>query len=91
LAVVLVLTTVVSAGYYLYVILVMFMRPPNPDAAALPATPPLTRLVLAVTVIGILVIGVYPNWFQRVASKGVPRRESISAIGMPPTPAASAR
>src|SRR5207237_3163056 len=52
LAVVLVLTTVVSAGYYLYVILVMFMRAPNVDAAPLPPTPPLTRIVLAVTVAG---------------------------------------
>src|SRR5436190_12673093 len=58
LAVVLVLTTVVSAGYYLYVIMVMFMRPANADAAPLPPTPPLTRVVLAVTVVGILVLGV---------------------------------
>ena len=81
LAVVLVLTTVVSAGYYLYVILVIFMRQPNPEAEALPPTPTLTRLVLAITVAGILVIGVYPNWFQRVAAKGLPRRERQAAVG----------
>src|SRR5204863_10041735 len=62
LAVVLVLTTVVSAGYYLYVIMVMFMRPPGVETEPLPPTPVLTRLVLAVTVVSILVLGVYPNW-----------------------------
>ena len=81
LAVVLVLTTVVSAGYYLYVILVMFMRAPIAEAEAPPPTPALTRVVLAVTVVGILVLGVYPNWFQRVASKGLPRRESPARLG----------
>ena len=35
LAVVLVLTTVISAGYYLYVVMVMFMRP-RPDGAPVP-------------------------------------------------------
>ena len=34
LAVVLVLTTVISAGYYLYVVMVMFMRPRAADVAA---------------------------------------------------------
>lgn len=75
LAVALVLTTVVSAGYYLHVIVVMFMRPaPTADATAepVPAAAPLTRLVLALSIVGILVLGVYPNWFQRVASKGYP-------------------
>jgi NADH-quinone oxidoreductase subunit N len=72
LAVVLVLTTVVSAGYYLYVIMVMFMRPPHADAEPIGATPALTRALLAITVVGILALGVYPNWMQRVASKGHP-------------------
>ncbi len=81
LAVALVLTTVVSAGYYLNVIVVMFMRPPNVKDEPFPATPMLTRLVLAVTVAGILVLGVYPNWFQRVASKGFPQVEEASSEG----------
>jgi NADH-quinone oxidoreductase subunit N len=82
LAVVLVLTTVVSAGYYLHVLVVMFMRPPVEGAEPIPATPPLTRLVLAISVIGILVLGVYPNWFQRVAAQGLPRigEASLQAI-----------
>src|SRR5687767_4172384 len=72
LAVALVLTTVVSAGYYLYVIMVIFMRAPSADAEPIPPTPALTRAVLAITVAGILVLGVYPNWVHRVAAKGLP-------------------
>ncbi len=82
LVVALVLTSVVSAGYYLHVIVVMFMRAPNADAPPVPSTPMLTRVVLAVTVIGILVLGVYPNWVQAVANKGLPRLEAISALEM---------
>lgn len=78
LAVALVLTTVVSAGYYLYVIMVMFMRAPSADAAPLPVTPALTRLVLATTVTVILILGVYPNWVHRIAEKGLPRVEDAS-------------
>ena len=80
LVVTLVLTSVVSAGYYLYVLVVMFMRAPREDAAPIPPTPLLTRVVLGVTVVMILVLGVYPNWVQRVAAKGWPRVEQASVI-----------
>jgi len=80
LAVVLVLTSVISAGYYLYVIVVMFMKAPDADQEAFPRTPVLTRAVLAVTVIGILVLGVYPNWIQALARKGWPRVEAASMV-----------
>ena len=80
LAVAMVLTSVVSAGYYLYVIVVMFMKAPDADREAFPPIPVLTRAVLAVTVIGILVIGVYPNWFQALARKGWPRVEEASMV-----------
>jgi len=86
LAVALVLTTVVSAGYYLYVIVVMFMRPAATDIEAPPPTPALTRLVLVVTVGGILVLGVYPNWIQDVASKGAPFRQSPAPIRLSTAP-----
>jgi len=85
LAVALVLTSVVSAGYYLYVIVVMFMKAPAAESEPLPATPFLTRAVLAVTVFAILALGVYPNWVQRVADKGWPRVENASLVGMPAT------
>lgn len=91
LAIALVLTTVVSAGYYLYVIMVMFMRAPSAQAEPLPRTPALTRVVLAVTVVGILVLGVYPNWVHRVATKGLPRIENASVVGQVGTPALTRR
>jgi NADH-quinone oxidoreductase subunit N len=78
LAIVLVLTTVVSAGYYLYVIMVIFMRAPGTNASPVPRTPILTRVVLATTVIGILVLGVYPNWLREAAMRGLPRVEDAS-------------
>jgi NADH-quinone oxidoreductase subunit N len=81
LAVALVLTSVVSAGYYLYVIVVMFMKAPLGEAEPLPRTPGLTKLVLALTVGGILVLGVYPNWVHAIVNKGHPRLEPISAFG----------
>ena len=84
LAVALVLTSVISAGYYLYVIVVMFMKAPAEEGDTLPPTPMLTRVVLAVTVVGILILGVYPNWVQSVASKGHPRLEPVSAFGFRP-------
>ena len=83
LAVALVLTTVVSAGYYLYVIMVMFMRAPSTDPEPLPHTPMLTRFVLATTVAVILVMGVYPNWVHRIAEKGLPRVEDASLPDFP--------
>ncbi|MHB1861708.1 MAG: NADH-quinone oxidoreductase subunit N [Gemmatimonadaceae bacterium] len=71
LAVVLVLTTVVSAGYYLRVVMVMFMKP-RPDDAAVPgATPLLTRVVVVATVVAILLLGVLPDHFARLAGAGM--------------------
>ena len=70
LAVVLVLASVVSAGYYLYVIMVMFMRP---RLAAVPAPPPsggLTRFVLVITVVLLLVLGVVPDVVVRLTAAG---------------------
>ena len=44
-------------------------------------------VVLAITVVGILALGVYPNWFQDVASKGQPRRGISSPLGIVPASA----
>jgi NADH-quinone oxidoreductase subunit N len=75
LAVVLVLTTVVSAGYYLYVVMVMFMRSRAADAPPLPAIGWLTRTVLVTSVTAILVLGILPDYFFRIARAGRPRAE----------------
>ena len=73
LAVVLVLTTVISAGYYLYVIMVMFMRPRREDAPAVGATPAWTQFVMVAAAATILILGVMPDLAVRYATVGVPR------------------
>jgi NADH-quinone oxidoreductase subunit N len=72
LAVVLVLTTVISAGYYLYVIMVMFMRARPAAAPAIPRTPGWTRFVMVATAAAILLLGIAPDYAVRYASAGRP-------------------
>jgi NADH-quinone oxidoreductase subunit N len=93
LAVVLVLTTVISAGYYLYVVMLMFMRPRADDALVPERAGGLTRVVLAVSVALILIIGVVPEFVVRLAGGGRLRMEitpsaevprSGAGIGRPP-------
>ena len=78
LSVVLVLTTVISAGYYLYVIMVMFMRPRLVDAAVVGRTPGWTRFVMVACAAAILILGILPDYAVRYASVGQPR---VSAPG----------
>ena len=96
LSVVLVLTTVVSAGYYLRVVMMMFMRPRADDAPAPARAGGLTQVVLAVSVALILILGVFPESAVRVARNGRPRMDGdpSTAAGRPSstlTPAASAQ
>jgi NADH-quinone oxidoreductase subunit N len=72
LAILLVLTSVVSAGYYLYVVMVMFMRP-RPVDAPLPARAgTLTRLLIGATAVLIIAFGLYPDPIVRLATRGTP-------------------
>lgn len=72
LAVVLVVTSVISAGYYLYVVMVMFMRP-REDGARLPAqVGPLTRGVIWASAALILILGVFPDAIASWAETSVP-------------------
>ncbi len=80
LAVVLVLTTVISAGYYLYVVMVMFMRPRRADAPAIGSTPALTQFVMVVTAATILILGVAPDLAVRFAIVGTPRLSAPDAV-----------
>lgn len=73
LSVVLVLTTVISAGYYLYVIMVMFMRPRLVDASVVARTPGWTRFVMVACAAAILILGILPDYAIRYASVGQPR------------------
>ena len=69
LAVILVITSVVSAGYYLYVVMVMFMRPRNENALPVASPTGWTRSVITAAAVLILVLGILPNtvvrWTQR--------------------------
>jgi NADH-quinone oxidoreductase subunit N len=67
LAVLLVITSVISAGYYLYVIMVMFMRPRPADAAPFPETPAWTRSVIVASAVLLLTLGLYPSPLVRWA------------------------
>jgi NADH-quinone oxidoreductase subunit N len=60
-AVAMVLTSVFSAGYYLPVIMASYMRPVPADAAELPPAPVLVTGTIAVAVILVLVLGVWPT------------------------------
>jgi NADH-quinone oxidoreductase subunit N len=80
LAVVLVLTSVVSAGYYLPVVMAMYMRPPRAPLVhrdhqvLLPA-----RLVLIGTVAAVLALGVWPGGLLRGVAIGA--RSAVSTLG----------
>ncbi|MEO7712868.1 MAG: NADH-quinone oxidoreductase subunit N [Gemmatimonadaceae bacterium] len=81
LSVVLVLTTVISAGYYLYVIMVMFMRPRLADAAVVGRTPGWTRFVMVACAAAILILGILPDYAVRYAAVGQPRISAPSDVG----------
>jgi NADH-quinone oxidoreductase subunit N len=61
LAVLLVLTTTVSAGYYLYVVMVMFMKSRPENAPPLPVLGAIPRAVIAASVLFLLAFGLYPD------------------------------
>ena len=83
LVVVLVLTTVVSAGYYLYVIMVMFMRPRIEGLTLPPRSGGLTRFVLVATVLLLLVLGVVPDYVVRLTWAGRPQLSPSAMSGRP--------
>ena len=85
LAVVLVLTSVVSAGYYLYVVSVMFMRPRPEGAPTPPRVGALTNAVVAASVALILVFGFAPTQVLRAMN----RSALAPATAEPPPPAGS--
>lgn len=85
LAVVLVLASVVSAGYYLGAIAAMFNRPRPADAAMPVQTPVLSGIVMVVSVTALLVLGVYPTPAARLAAQGTlataPAVASVASTG----------
>jgi NADH-quinone oxidoreductase subunit N len=85
LVVTLVLTSVLSAGYYLYVVTVMFMRPRPDDAPAPPQLGGLTGAVIGVTVALILGIGFAPTQILRGVSRSGLQPPAAARFG-PPAP-----
>ena len=83
LAVILVLSSAVSAAYYLAVIGAMFMRP-QPDGQAVSSTTPRSAALIAVAAVLLLALGVYPTPIARLA-----RRATISSSAMTRLPDAS--
>jgi NADH-quinone oxidoreductase subunit N len=75
LSVILVLTTVVSAGYYLYVVMLMFMRPRVEGAYVPERSGGLTRVVLGLSVALILLIGFVPQAVISRTQNGKPQME----------------
>lgn len=86
LAVLLVVTSVISAGYYLQVVRVMFMQPRADDAATLPASAPMTRAVLAAMAAVILFFGLYPTplatWSAKAAMPQVTTQSSLTETNL---------
>jgi NADH-quinone oxidoreductase subunit N len=70
LAVLLVIMSAVSAGYYLEVVRVMFMRQ-RPEGATLPQNPRgATRVVIYATAVVLIIFGVYPDPIARLVRAG---------------------
>ncbi len=89
LVVVLVLTSVVSAGYYLYVVMVMFMRPRLAGAPTPARAGGLTRFVVASAAILLIGIGFFPERLVRFTRGSAPLTASRltspgTAVPLPP-------
>lgn len=79
LAVVLVLTSVVSAGYYLYVVMVMFMRPRLAGAFVPARSRRLTGFVIAASAVLLIALGFFPERLVRLTRGSAP----LSALSVP--------
>lgn len=71
LAVIVVVSSAVSAAYYLTVISAMFMRP-RPEGHPVPSTIPMAQSLITVSAIVLLVLGVYPTPMIELARRAVP-------------------
>lgn len=94
LSIILVISSVISAGYYLKVIASMFMRA-RPEGQSVPASTPLAGGLIAATALLILVLGVYPTpvaRFVQFARTGAAVSSGAPDVRIPrPKPLTTAR
>ncbi|MBC8086188.1 MAG: NADH-quinone oxidoreductase subunit N [Phycisphaerae bacterium] len=84
LAVILVLSSVVSAGYYLSVVSAMFMQP-RPEHMPVPAAPGgMANALIAITVVLLLILGVYPTPIAQLARRTAPSGAPGSMVSASP-------
>ena len=85
LAALLVLTSVVSAGYYLPVIMVMYMKPAPSDAAHADARlGQLAGAAVTLAVVGLLFFGVRPNRLLDISADGAASLRTPTAAALAP-------
>jgi NADH-quinone oxidoreductase subunit N len=87
LAVILVIASVVSAGYYLAVIIYMFMRPRSGQPVERRPLGLGTSLVIGVSAAALLIFGIFPAGFVGLANRSQPAVQT-AAQGSPPIAAA---
>jgi NADH-quinone oxidoreductase subunit N len=87
LAVMLVLATTISAGYYLYVVMVMFMKPRPEMAPPLPPVGTMSRAVIMASVVLLLVFGLFPDPVVKWARGGTDLTPSMAPAAALPTTA----
>ena len=85
LAVLLVLATTISAGYYLYVVMVMFMKPRPEMAPPLPAIGGMSKVVIMASVVLLLVFGLFPDPVVRWARGGTALEPAMPPAAALPT------
>ncbi len=79
LAVIVVVSSAVSAAYYLTVISAMFMRP-RPEGQPVPSSIPMAQSLITVSAIALLVLGVYPTPMIELARRALPGAAAQSGI-----------
>ena len=85
LAVMLVLATTISAGYYLYVVMVMFMKSRPEMAPPLPRVGTMSRAVILASVVLLLVFGLFPDPVVNWARGGTELTPSMPPAAALPT------
>jgi NADH:ubiquinone oxidoreductase subunit 2 (subunit N) len=89
--VLLVITTVISAGYYLQVVRVMYMKPRPANAPSALPTGGFTRFVIAAAAVLIVVLGLFPDSIAGLAQRGAARPADRTVVAPTPPPITTRR